>query len=219
MEVILTNDVVGLGDIGETVSVKPGYGRNYLIPQGFAIETGSANARQIQHHMRSIEAKKKHLQSEAEDKAKSLLSKRVVVHLRVGKSGRVFGSVNRKAIAEALAKEGFEIDRRRVQLSEPIKELGIHQVEVKLHQGITPTIPVHVEATEATKEEQEQEKRDAAMALMVEEAEQRAAETAEGEAQTQEEPGSEEVADSQQDTRSQEESDTEDGEESEKTEE
>ena len=123
MKVILTDDVVGLGDIGEAVSVKPGYARNYLVPRGKAIESGSANARQIEHHMRAIEAKKKHMQGEADAVAKDLLSKKVVLHLRVGESGRVFGSINRKAIADALNEQGFKVDRRRVQLAEPILSL------------------------------------------------------------------------------------------------
>lgn len=165
MRVILTNDVVGVGDIGEEVRVKPGYARNFLIPRGLAIESGSADAREIEHRMRQIEAKKKRLKAGAEEQAANLSQMSVVLELRVGTGGKVFGSVGTRDIAEKLKQQGFEIDRRRVLLGDPIKKIGTQKVRVKLHPEVTVEVPVTVNAVAATKEQEEEETEGARQAI------------------------------------------------------
>ena len=157
MRVLLTDDIVGVGDIGESVSVRPGFARNYLIPRGLAIETGAASAKSIAHRMRQIEAKKKQLQSVATEKANELSNKTVELTLRVGKGGKVFGSITARHIAEALTEQGFEVDRRRILLNEPIKRIGSREVKVKLHPEVVTNLAVNVSAVDATAEEQQRE--------------------------------------------------------------
>lgn len=157
MRVILTEDVVGLGEIGELVSVKPGHARNFLIPKGFAVESEAKNARIIAHQMRQIEAKKRRLKGSAEALAQKLRSSAIDFELRVGSGGKVFGSIGGRDIAEGLGKLGFQIDRRRILLSELIKKEGTHLVRVKLHPEVEVQVKVMIRYSEATKEEEEQE--------------------------------------------------------------
>ena len=157
MRVILKDDVVGLGDIGQTVNVKPGYGRNFLIPQGKAIEAGSKNAAVVAHYQKAIEKKKKALKIAGEQEAEKLRNVDLVLDLRVASGGKVFGSVTSRMIAEELKKQGFEIDRRRVLLGEPIKKIGVHFVNVKLHSEVKAQLKVVVNEKAAEKEEEEQE--------------------------------------------------------------
>ncbi len=155
MRIILADDVVGVGDIGDTVTVKPGYARNYLIPRGFAIEAQSASAKEVKHKMRQIEAKKNRLKSGAQEVSDKLAKAEIVITLRVGSGGKVFGSVGTRDIAAKLKELGFEVDRRRVMLNEPIKALGAHEVGVKLHPEVISIVRVKVESLAATKDQEE----------------------------------------------------------------
>ena len=157
MQVILTEDVVGVGDIGETVSVRPGFARNFLIPKGFAIESNAKTANIVRHKMLQIEAKKRRMKSDAEVLAQKVRDAAVTVGLRVGKSGKVFGSLTAKDISEKLVAFGLEIDRRRVLLTAPIKKTGTHFVTIKLHPEVQAQLKIVIEKLEATKEEEEQE--------------------------------------------------------------
>ncbi len=157
MEIVLTQDVVGLGDVGQKVIVKSGYARNFLLPQGMAVEIGSASARQAAHKMKQVEAKKKRFKVEAEKLVDKLKSTKVELELRVGKSGKVFGSLSTRDIATKLQEAGFDIDRRRVLLAEPIKKIGKQSVGVKLHPEVTTEIEIDVKAVKPTKEEESQE--------------------------------------------------------------
>jgi large subunit ribosomal protein L9 len=157
MKILLTDDVVGLGDIGETVKVKAGYARNFLIPNGLAYEVGATGAKEAQHRARQLEAKKNHLKVEAEALAERMSLKPLKLELRVGSGGKVFGSIATKDIAAALKASEFEIDRRRVQLNEPIKKIGEHVVKVKLHPEVYAEIKVVVKSLEATKEQEQAE--------------------------------------------------------------
>ena len=157
MKILLTDDVVGVGDIGETVVVKAGYARNFLIPKGLAIEAQSASAGEVRHRMRQIDAKKNRLKAGASAKADQISKANIVLTLRVGKGGKVFGSVGAKDIAVQLGELGFEIDRRRVLMSEPIKKIGEHVVRVKLHKEVITEVNVRVDAAEASEAEQQAE--------------------------------------------------------------
>ncbi len=161
MQVILTEDVVGLGDIGETVTVKPGYARNFLIPRGTAIELASASAKQVEHMSRRINAKKRQLKGAAEERAKEVSSLTLEFTLRGASGGKVFGSIGNRDIAAKLLEQGIEIDRRRVMIAEPIRSIGEHKVSVKLHPEVTANLTVVVNKAKATEEEEAQETEEA----------------------------------------------------------
>lgn len=170
-QVILTEDVVGVGDIGEKISVKRGFARNYLIPRGFAIEAQSAKAKLVAHRMKQIEAKRKRLQADAEKRAESIRDLKLDFELRFAKGGRAFGSINSKDIAAKLAEQGFEIDRRRVQLSEPLKKAGAHLVKVKLHPEVFAHVKVQIEALQATAKQEREEAEETQKKLLAEQGE------------------------------------------------
>lgn len=157
MDILLIEDVTGLGDIGELVKVKPGYARNFLIPKGFAIEADSGSHKAIKHRMNQIAAKKKRLKEQALKDVEIWKNNNVTLTLRVGSSGKTFGSINTKDIADALkSQKNVEIDRRRIILTEPLRKLGRHTVGVKLHAEVNGTFTVLIEATKATEEEEKQ---------------------------------------------------------------
>lgn len=155
MKVILTDDVVGLGDIGESIQVRPGYARNFLIPRGLAFESGSATAKVMAHRMRQVESKKKALKEQAESRASKLRGFVVPLELRVSEGGRVFGSVTARDIAAKMSELGHDIDRRRVMITDAIKKLGEHAVAVKLHQDVETEIKVVISARTMTRAEEE----------------------------------------------------------------
>jgi len=149
MDVILTENVKGLGSIGDVVKVKPGYGRNFLVPQGLAVEASARNIKELEHHKRQLARKAAKLSKEAADiKARIEAVECSFVH-KASDEGKLFGSVTSKEIAEALAAKGIEIDRRKILLDHAIKELGKHQVEIKLNAGVNATIKVDVVSEEA----------------------------------------------------------------------
>lgn len=148
MEIILTENVDGLGKIGELVKVKPGYARNYLVPRGMAVEANTRNVKEFEHHKRQMEHKRRRvLQGSEELKARIEKLTCVFAH-RAGEDGKLFGSVTAMEIADKLAESGIEIDRKKIQLDEPIKSLGEHQVGVKLPAGILASIKVQVVSAE-----------------------------------------------------------------------
>jgi len=152
MDVILTENVKGLGTIGEVVKVKPGYGRNFLVPQGLAVEASEHNIKELDHHKRQLARKAAKLSKEAADvKARIEAVECTFVH-KASEEGKLFGSVTTKEIAEALAAKGIEADRRKILLDQPIKDLGMHEVEIKLNAGVNATIKVKVISEEAQAE-------------------------------------------------------------------
>lgn len=157
MKILLNDDVPGVGDMGQLVTVRPGYARNYLIPRGFAIEAEGRAASALTHKARQIEKKKRELKGDAEKLAEKLQATEVVVGLRVSSSGIVFGSIRAKDIADRLSELGFSIDRRRVMISEPIKAIGEHKVKVKLHPELSTQLNITVQAQSMSKEEEEAE--------------------------------------------------------------
>ena len=165
MKVILTDDVVGVGDIGEIVRVRAGYARNYLIPRGLAMEAGTASGNAVMHKSRQLEAKKKRMKDSSQAQADKLSEAEVSLVLRVGSGGKVFGSIHARDIAERLKALGFEIDRRRVLLSEPIRKLGSHSVKVKLHAEVVAVLKVEVKGIAASEEQEEQETEAARQAI------------------------------------------------------
>jgi large subunit ribosomal protein L9 len=149
MDVILTENVKGLGTIGEVVKVKPGYGRNFLVPQGLAVEASERNIKELDHHKRQLTRKAAKLSKEAADvKARIEAVECTFVH-KASEEGKLFGSVTTKEIAEALAAKGIEVDRRKILLDQPIKDLGMHEVDIKLNAGVNASIKVSVVSEEA----------------------------------------------------------------------
>lgn len=144
MQIILTEDVPHLGNMGDLVTVKPGYGRNYLVPRGLAVIATTGNQKALAHTMRQIEEKRARLKSAAQDVGSKLHDFSVTIPRQSGTDDRLFGSVNNRDIEAALAAEGITVERRRIMLREPIKSLGIYEVPVKLHAEVTATLRVWV---------------------------------------------------------------------------
>lgn len=146
MKVILTQEVLGLGDPGEVVTVKNGYGRNYLVPRGLAIEATKKNIKAVEAERERISIKAAREADKVTDEANSLKGTAVTLKARAGEGGKLYGSVTNMDIAAALAELGFDIDRRRIVLAEgPLKSLGEHTVPVKLHPQVVVDIQVTVE--------------------------------------------------------------------------
>jgi large subunit ribosomal protein L9 len=142
--VLLREDVDNLGARGEVVKVKSGYARNYLLPRKLAVEATSGNVRQIEAERAALLKKEARERASAEGQASLMGNVRLEFERKVGEHGLLYGSVTAMHIADALKEKGYEIDRRRVHLSEPIKETGEYTVSVRLHREVTVEIPVTV---------------------------------------------------------------------------
>ncbi len=148
MKVILREDVDSLGKGGEVVDVKPGYGRNYLLPRGLAVVADRRNVRVLEHQKRIVADKRERDRRQAETAAQKLSSLRVTITARAGEEGKLFGSVTNIDIEKALAEQGVTVERRRIRLDEPIKSIGEHVVPVHLGVGVDAQVTVVVEAQE-----------------------------------------------------------------------
>jgi large subunit ribosomal protein L9 len=146
MKVILADDVRGLGHRGDTVTVKPGYARNYLLPQGFAYEATSANLRRLTEEKKKYDEKMLHEKAVASEAASKVEGLTVTVVKKAGEEGQLYGSVTASEIADALAAKNVEVDRRRIELAEPIRRVGAHTVHVRLHRDVVATLTVDVQA-------------------------------------------------------------------------
>lgn len=144
MEIILTENVKGLGHIGDIVKVKPGYARNFLIPTGAAVLADSRSMKQLEHNKRQLARKAEKLSQEAADLKKRIEAVVCTFAHKASEEGKLFGSVTSMEIAEGLAAQGIEIDRRKILLDQPIKTLGEHGVDVKLNAGVNATVKVIV---------------------------------------------------------------------------
>jgi len=145
VKVILQEDVSNLGTIGDVVNVSDGYGRNFLIPRGLAVRADEKNVRQLEHTLRAITRKKANQLAEAQAVASKLDGVAVSIKRTAGEdSDKLFGSVTNRDIAEALASEGYEVDKRAIELADPIKSIGIFQVPVRLHSEISASVKVYV---------------------------------------------------------------------------
>ena len=137
MEVILKKNVDKLGDANEIVNVKPGYGRNFLIPQGYASLATASAKRAHEEMMKQKAHKETKLEIEAQEIAAKLADVTVSIVTKAGENGKIFGSVNTLQLAEALRKEGFDIDRKSLKIKdEPIKEIGTFEAEANLFRGV-----------------------------------------------------------------------------------
>jgi large subunit ribosomal protein L9 len=148
MELLLKEDVDNLGARGDLVKVKPGYGRNYLLPRGLAIQATPGNKKQIELQRKTILKKEAAERDTATAQANLLKEVTLEFSRKVGDHGILYGSVTSMDIAEALAAKGYEIDRRRVMLKDPIKEPGEFEAPIKLHREVTTNIKVVVRKEE-----------------------------------------------------------------------
>jgi large subunit ribosomal protein L9 len=145
MKVILTDDVRGLGHRGDTVTVKPGYARNYLFPQSLAYEATEANVRKLAEQKKKYDEKMLHEKTGAESVAKQIEGMTVVIAKKAGEGDVLYGSVTPTEIADALAARGVEVDRRRIELAEPIKRLGEHRGYGRPHRDVATELIVDVQ--------------------------------------------------------------------------
>lgn len=144
MQVILRERLENLGDAGEIVTVKPGYARNYLIPQGLAFLASDANVKRIERERAQQEKRSAEQLQGARQQAQRFEGLSVTFNARAGEEGKLFGSITSADIAEKLAEQGVEVDRRQIQLEEPIKALGVFSVPIRLHADVRPELKVWV---------------------------------------------------------------------------
>ncbi len=144
MKVILKNDIDSLGKAGEIVEVKPGYGRNYLIPSNNAIKATPSNLKAFQEEQKLSERRELKGQKEAEVLAAKLEKVSLTATVQVGDEDKVFGSITSQNIADLLKENGYEIDRKKIHLEEPLKALGVYEIPVKLHHQVEAKVKVWV---------------------------------------------------------------------------
>src|SRR5229473_1244867 len=144
MEIILQEDVENLGQIGDVIKVRDGYARNYLLPRSLALEANRRNLRVLEHQKRLVAAKKERALSQAQTLSAQLAALNVVVPARAGEENRLFGSVTNLDIEKALKAQGVEVDRRKILLAEPIKQLGTYTVPIQLSGGVRGNVSVQV---------------------------------------------------------------------------
>ncbi|MBI4300951.1 MAG: 50S ribosomal protein L9 [Chloroflexi bacterium] len=151
MKVVLIEDVENLGRQGEIKNVADGYGRNYLIPKGLAAPATPAALQQAEARQRARARQEERLATEAQTVAAKLQATIITLQARAGEQGRLYGSITNVDIAEEIKRAtGYEVDRRRIEIEAPIRELGTHEVSVKLSAEVTATVTVIVEPVEAT---------------------------------------------------------------------
>ena len=145
MEVILKKNVNKLGYANEIVKVKPGYGRNFLIPQGYAVLATASAKKAHGEILKQKSHKETKLQEEAQELANKMSALELSIQTKAGDNGKIFGSINTIQLAAALKKEGYEVDRKSLKIKdEPIKELGTYEAEVNLYKGVQQTISFKV---------------------------------------------------------------------------
>lgn len=144
MKVILTEEIRGLGTRGDVVTVKDGYARNYLIPKNLAQEATKGNLNAIEHQRRKWALLAQEEKAAAQKQADAVRGVKIQIEKRVGEHGHLFGSVTANEIADALLEKGIEVDKRRIELAQPIKNIGMHDVDVRLHREVTASIQVEV---------------------------------------------------------------------------
>lgn len=147
-KIILQEDVEDLGEAGEVVDVKPGYARNYLFPQGYAVAATEGNLEQIRDERRREKQAADRERERAEDLAQGLAGHTLTFDVRAAEEGRLFGSVTSADIAERLQADGLDVDEDLVDLEEPIKELGVYNIPIRLHSEVRPEVKVWVVAEE-----------------------------------------------------------------------
>jgi large subunit ribosomal protein L9 len=148
VKVILSEDIPRLGDAGEVVSVRPGFARNFLLPQGKAILATESSMKALDHHQRVIAEKVAREKKTLEGEKGRIEALSLEIAVQVGEEGKLFGSVTAAQIAELLEAQGVPVDRRKIELAEPIKEVGEHRVPLRLHRDVVAMVRLNVRAAE-----------------------------------------------------------------------
>lgn len=146
MKVILVKDVKNVGKAGEIVNVSDGYGRNYLLPRGLAIEATESNIKVLNEKKKAEEKKRKQELEEAKEMAQKLSNLSLVLKVKAGENGKLFGSITSKDVEEALKEKGFDIDKKKISFDETVKTTGTYYVDIKLYQGVIAKVKVDVVA-------------------------------------------------------------------------
>jgi len=144
MKVILKEHIEGVGHLGDVLEVSAGFARNFLLPRKKALEASSRNVKEFEHATRVMAEKAKKEKVELEAHAKKISAVSLTITMKAGKDGKLFGSVTSKDIEQGLAEKGFTIDRKKIQLAQPIKSLGTVAVPIKLHRDVTATVSLEV---------------------------------------------------------------------------
>src|SRR5512135_2631254 len=144
MKVFLKEDVKNLGKIGDVVNVSEGYARNFLLPKKFALEANTKNLKEFEHNKRIIDERAAKIKDASKATADKLSALTLKIRARAGEEEKLFGSVTTMDIAEAFKAEGFDIDKKKIVIAEPIKRLGEYTVEVKIHHEVNATVKVQV---------------------------------------------------------------------------
>lgn len=144
MEVILTQDMQGLGYKNDVINVKAGYGRNYLMPKGFAILANPSNRKMVEENVRQAAHKAEKLRKDAEVIAEQIGDLVLEIGAKVGESGKIFGAITTLQISDALKNKGFEIDRKKINFNTKVKEVGDYIVTIDLHKEVKKEVPFKV---------------------------------------------------------------------------
>jgi large subunit ribosomal protein L9 len=144
MEVILREDIEKLGTRGQVVKVAPGYARNFLLPKRLAVAATDSNKKIVEQERQAHVRKEAKVSADAQDLAKLLAAVTITISQKAGENDHLFGSVTAKDIADALEKQNYTIDRRKIQLEEPIKTLGEYKITIRLHKDVSVELPVNV---------------------------------------------------------------------------
>jgi large subunit ribosomal protein L9 len=146
MEVILKEDIANVGKIGEVVRVRDGYARNYLLPRGLVLMANKKNLKTFEHQKKLVADQKQKILRHAQGAADQLASVALVLSMKAGEEGRLFGSVTNMQIEKALKAKGLNVDRRKIHLDEPIKTVGEYEVPVRLAADLTVSLKISVVA-------------------------------------------------------------------------
>jgi large subunit ribosomal protein L9 len=144
LKLILREDVSNVGKTGDTVVVADGYGRNFLLPRGLAVQASTKNVRMLEHQKKLIQARQAKLRQESQDLAKRLEGVSCTITRKAGEEDKLYGSVTARDIADAVKEEGVLLDRKKILLTEPIKKLGVFTVSVQLHPDVVGNVKVWV---------------------------------------------------------------------------
>lgn len=148
MEVILKEDIPSLGKMGEVVRVRDGYARNYLLPRSLVLIANKRNLKAFEHQKRVIEGQRERVLKQAQTLGEKLAAVSLIIPVKTGEEGKLFGSVTNIDIEKALREKGFEVERRKIHLDEPIRALGDFEVPIRLAADVTATVKVSVVSEE-----------------------------------------------------------------------
>lgn len=145
MQVILTEDIKGVGKKGDLINASEGHARNYLLPRGLAVEATKGNINAKQKKDEKAEAERKQIQQEAQDLADSIKDKEIIIHVKLGNNGKLFGAVTNKEVHDELKKQlGVDIDKKKITLKSSVKNLGTFEATIKLHPKVSTEVTVKV---------------------------------------------------------------------------